>query len=87
MWTATDDGPGTVWVDMANDALDMSRPLASYPFMFLGWSDQVAVEKPSHYPGTCPRCGSPAYVGVVPTALDCSNDKCPSKTTTGRIGK
>lgn len=26
----------------------------------------------SHYPHKCPRCASPAYLGVVPAALDCS---------------
>jgi len=84
MWIATDDGHGTRWVDMNEDAFDLSRPVI-LPYVFLGWSDQVAA--PARYPGKCPRCGSPAYVGITPTALDCSNDKCPSKTKGGGIRK
>lgn len=87
MWTAADDSPGTVWVDMAVEALDLSRPGAIRPYVFLGWSDQVASTNPTSYPSKCPRCGSPAYLGAVPTALDCSNDKCPSKTKGGGIRK
>jgi len=56
--------------------------------VFLGWNDQAPpATKSTQYPHKCPRCGSPAYVGAVPTALDCSNDKCPSKKKGGGIRK
>lgn len=29
-----------------------------------------------NYPGTCPACRAPAYVGVVPGDVDCSSAKC-----------
>ncbi len=32
------------------------------------------------FPHVCPRCTSACYLGAVPSALDCTNAKCPSKT-------
>ncbi len=28
------------------------------------------------YPKSCPTCKAPAYIGVVPTAIDCSSSAC-----------
>ncbi len=87
MWTAVDGGEGTAWVDMVTQAFDLLRPNSPKPYVFLGWDGQTPGTKSTQYPNKCPRCGSPAYVGAVPTALDCSNDKCPSKTKGGGIRK
>ena len=39
-------------------------------------TDDTAKIKNTRYPNTCPRCSKPAYVGITPNSLDCSNQNC-----------
>lgn len=45
----------------------------------LGYFTPTKTPKNSHYPSTCPKCNEPAYLGITPASLDCSNPKCVSK--------
>lgn len=38
--------------------------------------DPLKAWRDPNYPGTCPSCGAPAYVGAVPAAIDCSSPSC-----------
>lgn len=55
--------------------LEMNRS-RWYICVELGLIDVGVRMKDSRYPGTCPRCSAPAYVGVVPSSVDCSNFNC-----------
>jgi len=60
------------------------RPPPSVPQyindMFANYINSSYVGQPTvdlkHYPHKCPRCNSPAYVGIVPNSIDCSNKSC-----------
>jgi len=45
---------------------------------FVGWGLAPSTDA-SRFPHVCPRCTSACYLGAVPSALDCTNARCPSK--------
>src|ERR1700690_3332869 len=60
------------------------KPPPSVPqyinYMFANYINSSYVGQPTvdlkHYPHKCPRCSQPAYVGIVPNSIDCSNKSC-----------